>query len=262
MRLTAPSEATRPVVVAYAVLAPLLVSATLAVGSDGIPHATVALALAVIIVGASATGVRWAGWGASLSSTLWFDWFHTTPRGSFAIDSAEDLQVAVLLLVVGGAVTELALWGQRWQASAAESSARLESLVTMSRSVADHAETDLIVHEVEKQLLVLLDLDRATWVPIPPGAGAAVLRRDGAIVRDGVKHGGRGGSPTDTEVALPVEGPAGILGRVDLIASAHISRPPEASLRVAFLLADQLAAAWSRNPGPRNKESAPHPDLV
>lgn len=262
MRLIQPSDTSRPVVVAYAVLTPLLVSATLAVGSDGIPHATVALALVVIIVGAAATGVRWAGWGASLSSALWFDWFHTTPRGSFAIDSAEDIQVAVLLLVVGVAVTELALWGQRWQASAAENSARLEDLVTMARSVADHAETDLIVQEVEEQLVALLDLDRATWVPVPPGVGAAVLRRDGSIVRDGVEREGREGFPTDTEVALPVEGPAHRIGRVDLIASAHISRPSEASLRLAFLLADQLATAWSRGPGPLGNESTPHPDLV
>ncbi len=263
MRLTQTLESRRPAIMAYAVFAPLVVGGTLAIWRDSIPHATVVLALVVVIVGAAATGVRWAGWGASVSSALWFDWFHTVPHGTLAITNAEDVQVALLLLVVGVAVTELALWGQRWQADAAQNAARLEGLVATARSVADHRERELIVREVEEQLAALLDLDRATWVPSAPGEGAAVLRRDGVIVQAGVaRASGRGGFPTDTAVALPVDHAGHALGRVDLVASAHVSRPTETSLRVAFLLADQLAAAWSRDEGPRSNETAPLPDRV
>lgn len=207
--------------------------------------------------------MRWAGWGVSVSSALWFDWFHTMPHGTLAITNAEDVQVAVLLLVVGVAVTELALWGQRWHADAAQNAARLEVLVATARSVADHRESELIVREVEEQLAALLDLDRATWVPGAPSAGAAVLHRDGLNVQAGVaRAGGSGGFPTETAVSLPVDRDGRTLGRVDLVASAHVSRPTQASLRVAFLLTDQLAAAWSRDDGPRSNESAPQPDLV
>lgn len=263
MRLTQGLESRQPAIVAYAVLAPLVVGGTLAIWRDSIPHATVVLTLVVLIVGAAATGVRWAGWGASASSALGFDWFHTAPHGTFAITNAEDVQVAALLLVVGVAVTELALWGQRWQADAAENARRLESLVATARSVADHRESELIIHEVEEQLTALLDLDRATWLPSAPPADSAVLQRDGVIVQAGVARAvGRAGFPTDTAVSLPVDVAGRTLGRVDLVAAAHVSRPSAASLRVAFLLADQLSAAWSRDGGPPSKEFAPHPDVV
>ena len=263
MRLTQTLESRRPAIAAYAVFAPLVVSGTLAIWRDSIPHATVVLALVVAIVGACATGIRWAGWGASVSSALWFDWFHSSPYGTFAIKDAEDLQVAALLLVVGVAVTELALWGQRWHADAAENAARLETLVDTARSVAEHRESELILREVEEQLTALLDLDRATWLPSAPPAGSAVLQRDGVIVQAGVARAvGRAGFPTDTAVSLPVDVAGRTLGRVDLVAAAHVSRPSAASLRAAFLLADQLAAAWSREGGPPSKEFAPHPDVV
>ncbi|MFC7488601.1 hypothetical protein ACOCJ7_08095 [Knoellia sp. CPCC 206453] len=151
MRLTQTWESRLPTIVAYAVFAPLVVSGTLAIWRDSIPHATV-----------------------------------------------------VLALVVGVAVTELALWGQRWHADAAENAARLEVLVATARSVADHQESELIVREVEEQLTALLDLDRATWIPSTPAASAAVLRRDGVIVGAGVaQDGGHQGFPTDTAVSLP-----------------------------------------------------------
>ncbi|WP_353950191.1 DUF4118 domain-containing protein [Knoellia sp. S7-12] len=263
MRLMQALESRPSAIGAYAVFAPLVVGGTFAIWRDSIPHATVVLSLVVVIVGAAATGIRWAGWGASVSSALWFDWFHTAPNGTLAITNAEDVQVAALLLVVGVAVTELALWGQRWQAHAAESAARLEGLVATARAVADHRGHELIVREVEKQLTALLDLDRATWIPSAPAAGAAVLRRDGLIVRAGTaRDGSREGFPIDTAVALPVDLKSRTLGRVDLVASAHVSRPTEASLRVAFLLADQLAAAWSRDDGPRSSGSPTQPDLM
>lgn len=91
----------------------------------------------------------------------------------------------------------------------------------------------------------------------------AVLHRSGVIVQEGVaREAGRACSPTDTAASLPVDHTGRTLGRVDLVASAHVAHPTEASLRVAFLLADQLAVAWSRDDGPQSKESAPQPDLV
>lgn len=51
-----------------------------------------------------------------MSGGVWFDYFLTAPFGRFTIEDANDVEVALLLVVVGVAVTELGLWGRRQQA--------------------------------------------------------------------------------------------------------------------------------------------------
>lgn len=58
-----------------------------------------------------------AGMAAAVSGAAWFDFFLTVPIHTFAIDDANDVEIAVLLVLVGVAVTEIALWGRRKQAS-------------------------------------------------------------------------------------------------------------------------------------------------
>ena len=63
--------------------------------------------------------VRPAGLVAALSSGVWFDFFLTEPAGRFAIAKADDIEVTVLLVLIGVAVPEVALWGRRQQARVA-----------------------------------------------------------------------------------------------------------------------------------------------
>ncbi|PRY54699.1 uncharacterized protein DUF4118 [Knoellia remsis] len=229
-----------PVVVAYAAFAPLLAAAGLATARDSVPHATVALVLVVIVVAAAATGLRWAGWTAALSSALWFDWFHTVPYESFTIDGGEDVQVAVLLFMVGAGVTELAISGQRWHARAAQEAARLESLSRAARLAAERPEPDALARFIEAQVVALLDLDRAAWVPGPPEAHAVTIGRDGVVARGGVEIDvARHGLPTEVAACLPV-GDARPRGRFDLVAATRVVRPTREALRAAALLADQM----------------------
>jgi K+-sensing histidine kinase KdpD len=99
----------RGVVVAYAAIVPLLLCAAVSASDLAARQTTAALLVVVVIVAAAATGIRAAGVTATLSGTLWFDYFLTAPTGSFSIDGAGDVQTAVLLLVVGLTVTELAV---------------------------------------------------------------------------------------------------------------------------------------------------------
>ena len=65
-----------------------------------------------------------------------FDFFLTGPYNSFSIDDRVDVQTAVLLVVVGAAVTEIALWGLRQQARASQEQGYLDGVVGTAATVA------------------------------------------------------------------------------------------------------------------------------
>ncbi|HEY7723525.1 MAG TPA: DUF4118 domain-containing protein [Pedococcus sp.] len=98
----------RATVIAYAAIVPLLVCATVATTGVHAPQTTAVLLVVLVIVAAAATGLRAAGLTATVSGTLWFDYFLTEPTRSLAISGPQDVQTALLLLVVGVAVTEIA----------------------------------------------------------------------------------------------------------------------------------------------------------
>ena len=65
-------------------------------------------------------GNRLAGFVATISATVWFDYFLTQPYGRLAITHRADVETAVSLLVVGVIVTELAARNRYHHATAAE----------------------------------------------------------------------------------------------------------------------------------------------
>ncbi len=67
-----------------------------------------ALILVAVIVAVAALGNRFSGFVATLSATLWFDYFLTQPYERLAITHRPDIETAVCLFVVGIIVTELA----------------------------------------------------------------------------------------------------------------------------------------------------------
>ena len=123
----------RSVVIAAAVIAPLLVSAMLAALRENLTATTGALVLVLIVVAVAATGDRLAGIVAALSSGAWFEFFLTEPRGRFTISDPNDVEVTVLLVLVGLAVTEIALWGRRQQARASRRAGYLDGVQSSSR---------------------------------------------------------------------------------------------------------------------------------
>ncbi len=89
-----------------AALLPLAAAALLSLVRDTVSSATAVLVLVAFVVAAGTTGIRAAGLAAAVSAVAWFDFFLTEPYNSFAIVGAADLEAAVLLLVIGGIVTE------------------------------------------------------------------------------------------------------------------------------------------------------------
>ena len=109
-------ERHRAWVVTAAAVAPLLACLVLAAFRDSITAATAVLVLVLLVVGAASTGVRIAGIVAAASGAVWFDFFLTKPYETLAINDRNDVEAAVLLVLIGVAVTEVALWGHRQQA--------------------------------------------------------------------------------------------------------------------------------------------------
>jgi K+-sensing histidine kinase KdpD len=233
----------RPWVIGAAAAVPLALCAAIGTAPDSVPDASAAVALVVVIVAASATGIRAAGVCAAVSSAVWFDFFLTQPYRSLAIDSAEDVEVALLLLVVGFAVTELALWGQRQRADLGRQRGYLDGVMATAESVAQDAGASTVTGAVADRIREVLDLDRCEFVASGTVPAGPLLERDGTVTRGGTSLDiDRGGLPIDSVIVLPVRNGTAARGYFQLTAASHVARPTRDQRRVAVLLADQVAA--------------------
>ena len=93
-----------------ALAVPLALAAIMVPFRASVPNTDAALALVLVVVAVAANGYRLAGLLAAVSAAVWFDFFLTRPYERFAITSRDDLETTILLLVIGVAVTELAVW--------------------------------------------------------------------------------------------------------------------------------------------------------
>jgi PAS domain S-box-containing protein len=87
-----------------------------------------ALLMVLVVVGVASAGDRLAGVLAALSAGLWFDFFLTQPYQRLSFGSAADVQMTLVLLLVGVAVTEIAHRG----AEAAKHANRMAAVVEYS----------------------------------------------------------------------------------------------------------------------------------
>ena len=105
---------------AAGLLGPLALAAILVPFRAHFPNTDAALAMLLVVVAVAAAGNRQAGYLAALSAAVWFDFFLTRPYERFSINRQTDIETTVLLLVIGVAVTELAVWAggsTRWPAA-------------------------------------------------------------------------------------------------------------------------------------------------
>ncbi|MGW9209749.1 DUF4118 domain-containing protein [Embleya sp. NPDC055664] len=117
--------------------APVAVAGALAPFRERFAGANVALCMVVVVAAVAANGHRLAGALAALSCTVWFDFFFTKPYESFTITRSADVQMAVLLLLVGLVVSEIAARARRLQVVAitdADHLARIRDTAEAARS--------------------------------------------------------------------------------------------------------------------------------
>jgi hypothetical protein len=230
-------------------LAPLALTLILVPFRASFPNTDAALALILVVVAVAAFGSRLAGILAAISAAVWFDFFLTRPYERFSITRSTDIETTVLILVIGVAVTELAVWGRRQQLTATRRAGYLAGINTAAQAVATGSSASLLIEDVSRQLARLLSLRSCTFERGVAGLGRpARLRSDGQVEAPGrpdVLLVERDGLPPTTE--LLVENHGVLQGRFLLTAEPG-SQPTLEQRLVAVAFADQVGAALAASP--------------
>ena len=237
-------ERYRSGVIAAAAVAPLLACAVVTPFREDVANTNAALGLVLLVVAAAATGIRLAGIVAAVSAAVWFNFFLTQPYYRFIIYNQADIETAVLLLLVGIAVTEIALWGRRRQAEASRQEGYLQGVVQTANLVAaGGSSTEALTQHVADQLVEVLGIDSCRF-DAESAQGYPRLERDGTIVQGGrAVDVERHGLPTSSWIELPVQHAGTVHGRFLLTAATRVVRPSLEQRLVAITLADQVGAA-------------------
>jgi K+-sensing histidine kinase KdpD len=223
---------------------PLALAAILVPFRADFANTDAALALLLVVVAVAANGHRLAGVVAAISAAAWFDYFLTRPYERFSITSRTDVETAVLLLVIGIAVTELAVWGRREHTDAARRAGYLDGINDIARSVAAGHSPVGPIDQVSGQLTALLSLRSCTFQ-----YGVAGLGKPARMLHDGQVMVGerrwdveRAGLPASTDTELLVENRGVLQGRF-LMSPLPGARPTLEQRLLAIAFVDQVGAA-------------------
>jgi hypothetical protein len=235
----------RTLVLTAAVLAPIAMGALLGLVRELIANNNAALVFVLVVVAVAATGYRAAGLLAALVSAASFDFFLTQPYLTFTINDRDDVEAAVLLALIGLAVTEIALWGRRQQARASTRAGYLDGVVSAARLASSGLTSpDEVAELVGRQIGDVLDLDDCRFDPGPSHVDRPRLEGDGSIVwRGRTVDVDREGLPTLDLIELPVTSAGVDRGRYLLTSTSAVRRPDLERRQVVVTLAEQAAAA-------------------
>jgi K+-sensing histidine kinase KdpD len=224
-----------------ALAAPLLLTLILVPFRTSLPNTDAALALILVVVAVAAIGNRLAGVLAAVSAAVWFDFFLTRPYERFTITRAADIETTALILVIGVAVTEIAVWGRRQHVAASRRAGYLEGINAAAESVAVGGSPSALIDQVCAQLTRLLSLRSCRFEYGVAGLGRpARLQHDGQLVHAGASDAERDGLPAHTELLAENHG---ILQGRFLMSPQPGSRPTLEQRLVAVAFADQVGAA-------------------
>ncbi len=169
--------------VVSALVAPLLAALALVPFRTTFPNSDEALVLVAVVVAVAAQGDRIAGLIAAVSATVWFDFFLTRPWPSLSATSAEDRWTAVLLLVIGSAVSELAIRGRRQRERTQAAHGRLELLHDASMAIGASLDMERTAQELARVAVprfadfVTVDLAESVLLGEEPTVDEADMRR-------------------------------------------------------------------------------------
>src|ERR1700722_16122618 len=141
-----------------AIVLPLGVAGILVPFRSSFANAASALVLVAVIAFVAIIGNRVAGFLATVSATLWFDFFLTRPYERLAIPPRADIETAISLFVVGMVVTELAARNRYHQREATEESDYVGLIYTLSELAASGAPTGDVIERARGDLVGLLYL--------------------------------------------------------------------------------------------------------
>jgi hypothetical protein len=150
----------------------------------------------------------------------------------------------VLVLVIGVAVTEIAVWGRRQHAAAGRRAGYLDGINDAARAVAAGDSPSALIDQVSASLTQLLSLRSCQFQYGVAGLGRpARIQPDGQVFVGGLPYDVLdGGLPAGAGTELLVESGGRLQGRF-LMRPDPAARPTREQLLVAVALANQVGAA-------------------
>ena len=234
-----------------ALAAPLAAAAVLLPFRASWPNTNVALLLVVAVVGVAAIGNRAAGALAAVSAAAWFDFFFTLPYYRFTIRGPADVTTAVLLLLTGVAVSQLAARARRLKVITITDAGYLAQIHETAAMGQTARSPDAVIDHVREQLTSLLDLSACRFeygslLGHPPR-----LEPDGTVTaRHGQHDVEQLGLPGE-EIELRVFGNGQYHGRF-MLKPRPGARPSLQARLVAVTLADLAGRSLSNSQAARN----------
>lgn len=255
-RLAPPTPDEGPIMMAVGATAAIALGAILATVRDQVGQTNAALALMVVVVGAAALGGRVAGAGTAVAAVLSFDFFHTRPYLSLTIDSRDDVETTVLLLVAALAVGTLATAGRIARHEAGGARSELARIHRVAEAASSGDEPGTVTAIAERELVELLGLaachfetiERQQTGPLPQlGRSGAITSTTG--LRRAPKPDGAalGFELPESGAEIPVLSRGRRIGRFVLTPTRGVGTSLEQRM-VAVIIADQVAALWDRQP--------------
>ncbi len=225
-----------------AIVLPLGVAAALVPFRASFANTASALVLVAVIVAVAALGNRLSGFVATVSATVWFDYFLTQPYGRLAITHRPDIETAVSLFVVGFIVTELAARNRHHHATAAEEADFVGLMHDVTELATSGASSRQVVARVQDELVDLLRLRACRYEAGPPDRPALRLEHDGEVFLGGRPWGVHRMGLPGPEIELLVQNQGRTLGRFVLTPTpgSPVSRERRV---VAVAVADQVGAS-------------------
>ena len=236
----------RALVLSRSVATPVVVCALSGSLRDRVSTTSAALVLVLCVVVAGTSGQRIAALLAAVSGGISFDYFLTQPYHSLVMSDPDDVEVTVLLVVIGVIVTEATMWGLRQESRAARRSGYLDGAL---RAAENAHRPDMpiatLVRFTAAQIAEVLGVSACRFVPGPVhDSRLAVLHHDGRVTRnDRTLDVEKNGLPVDGETALEVRRGSDTLGHFVITSASAMAYPTAEQRRVAVLLADQVAGA-------------------
>ena len=221
---------------------PLGVAAALVPFRSSFANTASALILVAVIVAVAALGNRVSGFVATISATVWFDYFLTRPYQKLAITHRPDIETAVSLFVVGVIVTELAARNRHHHETAVEEADFVALIHDVSELATSGASSREVVERVRQELITLLHLQACRYESGPAAQPMMRLEHDGRVFLGGrVWAVDRLGLP-GPEIELPVQIQGRALGRFVLTPTPGYEVSYERRV-VAVAIADQVGAS-------------------
>lgn len=232
-----------------AILGPSVIALALVPLRAHIDPINVTLILVVVVVAVAALGRRLPGLVASVIAGLAFDYLWTQPYKTLTIDDPSLIQTAVLLVIVGAVVSELAWFGQHARRQAAQNRGYLAGAVDVIATFDPQVDPGAQVRLVEDRVADILGVDSCRYDsgPVPTGEDTATLAPDGSLQVGGRRANvDRSGLPTDRTTAIPVTGGGQAHGYLSVTAATRWSRPTREQRQAAVLMASQLGEILAR----------------